>query len=233
MPSQELRHRWPRSDQPTVSPRRRRCRPQLSLLPRLPKHVRLHHRVLRHHPGPVQCALEFLTPCVTPFDSQRGPVATCVAALPWPVKDDWRVPDETLVRLKGFQTSTLIVPRETAQKVVNFFSGGLRQTRRRPPLRVRSKNAAAHQDIFAYRKADPGLLLVTDQRKVRIKKVMSSVAPSGRGMADQVHQHVGEAVASHCSVGAALHLKVQKHTAIATENGDVAHRTLTLEGAQS
>src|ERR1700675_4228638 len=210
MPSQELPHPWPRSGQPNVLPPRPRCRPQLSPLPRLPKHVRLRHLVLRHHPGPAQCALEFLTPCVTPFDSQHGPVATCVAALPWPVKDDWRVPDETLVRLKRFQTSALVVPGEAAQKAVNFFSGGLRQPRRRPPLRVRSKNAAAHQDIFAYRKADTGLLLVADQRKVRIKKVMSGVAPPSRGMSDQVHQHVGEAVTSHCAVRAAFHLEVQK-----------------------
>src|ERR1700730_3656456 len=128
--------------------------------------------------------------------------------------------------------STLVVPREAAQKIVNLVSSSLGQNRPRPPLRLRSKNAAAHQHIFAYRKADTRLLLVTDQRKVRIKKVMSSVAPSSRGMPDEVHQHVREAVTRHCAVGAPFHLEVQKYTAIAAENGDVRHRTFTLEGAQ-
>src|SRR3984893_13364747 len=128
--------------------------------------------------------------------------------------------------------STLVVPREAAQKIVNLVSSSLGQNRPRPPLRLRSKNAAPHQHIFAYGKSDTRLLLVTDQRKVRIKKVMSSVAPSSRGMPDEVHQHVREAVTRHCAVGPALHFEVQKYTAVATENGDVSHRTLELIGAQ-
>src|SRR3981081_2683020 len=94
-----------------------------------------------------------------------------------------------LVRVpRRFQTSTLIVPREPIQKVVNLSSGSLRQTRRRPPLDVQSKNAASHQHILTYGEADTGLLLVTDQRKVSVKKVMSSVALSSRSMPDQLHQ---------------------------------------------
>src|SRR5260370_5505549 len=92
--------------------------------------------------------------------------------------------------VKGLHQSALVVLREPAHKVVNLFSGGLRQGRRRAPLRVRSKNAAVHQHIFADREADTRLLLVADQRKVRIKKVVSSVAPSSRCMAGTGHPHV-------------------------------------------
>ncbi|HZZ16418.1 MAG TPA: hypothetical protein VFE08_10695, partial [Candidatus Sulfotelmatobacter sp.] len=72
----------------------------------------------------------------------------------------------------------------------------------------------------------PRLLLVTEQREVRIKKVMSIVASSSDGMPDQVDQHVRKAVTRHCAVGPALHFEVQKQTAVATENGDVSHGTL-------
>src|SRR4030081_3775279 len=119
--------------------------------------------------------------------------------------------------------STLVVARDAAQKIVNPVSSSLGPTRPQPPLRVRSENAAAHQHIFAYREADTRLLLVTDKRKVRIKKVMRSVAPSSRGMPDQVHQHVREAVTGHGAVSPAFHFEVQKYTAVTTENGDVPH----------
>src|SRR5260370_10621012 len=134
--------------------------------------------------------------------------------------------------VKGLHQSALVVLREPAHKVVHPFSGGLRQGRRRAPQRVRSKNAAVHQHIFADREADTRLLLVADQRKVRIKKVVSSVAPSSRGMSDKVHQHVREAVTGHCAVGSAFHFEVQKYTAIATKNGDASHGALALVGTQ-
>src|SRR5258708_93795 len=128
--------------------------------------------------------------------------------------------------------STLVVLREAAQKIVNLVSSNLGENRPRPPLRVRSQNAAAHQHIFAHREADTRLLLVTDKRKVHIKKVMRSLAPSGRGMPDQVHQHVRKTITRHGAVSPALHFEVQKYSPVATENGDVAHRTLALVGAQ-
>src|SRR3981081_4413983 len=61
---------------------------------------------------------------------------------------------------------------------------------------------------------------------------MSSLALSSRGVTDQVHQHIGEAVTSHRAVGAALHFEIEKYTAVAAENGDVAHRAITLERPQ-
>src|SRR5260370_2711905 len=93
--------------------------------------------------------------------------------------------------------STLVVPREAAPKIVNLVSSSLGENRPRPPLRVRSQNAAAHQHMFAHREADTRLLLLTDKRKVHIKKVMRSLAPAGRGMPLQVHQHVSNAITRH------------------------------------
>jgi hypothetical protein len=49
---------------------------------------------------------------------------------------------------------------------------------------------------------------------------------------NKIDQHIGEAIAGHGAVGTALDFKVQKQTAIATENGNLTHLAFVLPIAQ-
>src|ERR1700730_8559681 len=118
-------------------------------------------------------------------------------------------PDKSqILVLNGAQTSTLVVAREAAQEVIDLLSFSLRQNCRRLSLSVRSENTATHQNIFAHCQADTWLLFITDQRKVRVKEIVSSIAFSCCSKSYHVYQHVREAIPGHCSVGPTLDFEV-------------------------
>src|SRR3954462_738808 len=79
-------------------------------------------------------------------------------------------------------------------------------------------DAALLQHVFAHGKARAGLLLVADQRQMCVEQIMSGVALAFLRKADDVDQKLGEGIAGHGAVGAALHLEVQKEPAIAAED---------------
>ena len=57
--------------------------------------------------------------------------------------------------------------------------------------------------MFSHREPYPRLLLVAQQRQVRIEQVVRLLAPVGGRQADDVAQHVGEGVAGVRAIGAA------------------------------
>ncbi len=80
---------------------------------------------------------------------------------------------------------------------------------------------AALQHVLAHRQADARLLLVAQQRQVRVEQVVRRVALARGLQAHDVAQHVGEAVAGVGAVGAALHLVVEEQPAVAAQDRDV------------
>ena len=69
-----------------------------------------------------------------------------------------------------------VTPREAREQIVDFRLGGRAETGAGLALRVRSENAAPLHHIFAHGEADALLLLVADQRQMRVEQVVRGVA---------------------------------------------------------
>ena len=86
--------------------------------------------------------------------------------------------------------------------------------------------AALLQDVLADGETDSLLLLVADEREMRIEEVVGGVALARLRELDNVDEHVGKGVAGHRAISAALQLKVEEEAAVASENRDGAERSL-------
>src|SRR5690606_3675573 len=125
-----------------------------------------------------------------------------------------------------------VFPGQPFEQVVDL--GACRFTKRKPRLAldIAGDDAAVLQDMLAHGKPDAELLLVADQRKMRVEQVVRLLAPACRRQVDQFGQHVREAVAGHRPVGAAFRLEIEEHAAIAAEDGKWTQATRLLHGAE-
>src|SRR4029079_4807731 len=87
-----------------------------------------------------------------------------------------------------------IVARKPRHEVIDLGTCGGRERRTVLARGVGSDDAAPHHHVFAYREPRTGLLLVADERKVRVEKRVRVVALAFLRQANDVDEHVGEAV---------------------------------------
>ncbi len=108
--------------------------------------------------------------------------------------------------------------RKTAQQVVDLGSRRGGEYATGYALCIVHDGAALLQHVLAYGEAYPLLLFVADEGKVRVEKIVGGFACACIHVLDDVDEHVREGVARHGTVGAALHLEVDKEAAVAAEN---------------
>src|SRR4051794_46481 len=70
----------------------------------------------------------------------------------------------------------LVDPRHARQQVIDLGLGRPSDGRARLALRGRRNHAALLQHVFAYREAGAGLLLIADQRQMRIEQIVCGIA---------------------------------------------------------
>ena len=92
--------------------------------------------------------------------------------------------------------------------------------------------AALLQNVLADGEADALLLLVADEREMRVEEIVRGVALACLRELDDIDQHVGEGVAGHRAVRSALHLEIEEQAAVAGEDRERAERSLALKAAQ-
>src|SRR4051794_7861850 len=77
------------------------------------------------------------------------------------------------------QIGAAVDARDARQEIVDFGLGGRGDGGARLALRAAGNDAALLQNVFAYRKSRTRLLLVTDQRQMRVEQIVRGVALAG------------------------------------------------------
>src|SRR5215471_5659832 len=93
------------------------------------------------------------------------------------------------------KTRAAVDPRNTRQQIIDLGLGDRADTRARLALRAGSDDAALLQHIFAYGQPGAGLLLIADQRQMRVEQVMRGVAPAFLRQPHDVDQKFREGIA--------------------------------------
>ncbi len=130
------------------------------------------------------------------------------------------------------QIGAAVDARHPRQQIVDLGLRRRRDRRARLALGAGRDDAALLQHVFAHGQADAGLLLVADQRQMRVEQVMRGVALAGLGQLDDIDQQFREGIAGHGAVGAALHLEIEEQAAIADQDRQRPQRAVLLEAAQ-
>src|SRR6478752_10653657 len=107
------------------------------------------------------------------------------------------------------EIGALVDPGNARQEVIDLRLRRRRDGRARLALGAGRDDAALLQHVLAHRQTCTWLLLVADQRQMRVEQIMRSVTLALLREAHDVDQELRESVAGHGAVGAALHLEVQ------------------------
>src|SRR5437588_9926917 len=75
------------------------------------------------------------------------------------------------------QVGAPVDPRDTREQVIHLGFRGRSEAGPRLALRAGDDHAALLQHVFAHRKAGAWLLLVADQRQMRVEQIMRGIAP--------------------------------------------------------
>src|SRR5258705_2892855 len=118
------------------------------------------------------------------------------------------------------------------QEVIDFGFCRRRNAGTGLALRAGGDHAALLQDVFAHREPRAGLLLVADQRQMRVEQIMRGIALAGLRKLHDVDKQFGKGVSGHRAVGTALHLEIEEQSAVADQNRQRAQRTVLLEIAK-
>src|SRR5436190_22652225 len=86
------------------------------------------------------------------------------------------------------QVGAAVDARHPRQQILDFGLCGGRDGRAGLALRAGRDDAALLQHVFAHSQARAGLLLVTDQRQMRVKQIVRGVALAGLRQFDDVNQ---------------------------------------------
>src|ERR1700689_154726 len=108
------------------------------------------------------------------------------------------------------QVGALVEPRDARQQIFDFGPGLRRDARARLALRAGGDDAALLQHVFAHGKAGARLLLVADQRQMRVEQIVRGIAAALLREIHDVDQEFREGVAGHRPIGAALHLELEE-----------------------
>src|ERR1700733_7054320 len=85
------------------------------------------------------------------------------------------IPQHSTIIRYGSEGSSRVITREPAQQVVDLGPRRRIQRCAGNTLGVMGNRAALVQDILAHRETDALLLLVADERKMRVEEIMSGI----------------------------------------------------------
>src|SRR6516164_6534624 len=124
------------------------------------------------------------------------------------------------------EIGALVHPRYPRQQIIDFGLRGRRDRRAGLALSAGGDDPPLLQQVFAHGKTCARLLLVTNERQVRIEQIMRGIAFAVLREAHDIDQEFRESIARHGAVGTPLHLEIQKQPAIAAEDRERPQRTV-------
>src|SRR4051812_2526517 len=147
----------------------------------------------------------------SPYCAATGAPASGCRATPWTKRrPGWPCPASSSMRphhpsptmpaviMSGRrQPRPLVGAAESGQQVLDLRHRLGAELAARRALRRGADDAAPRQHVFPHGEADAELLLVADQRQMRVEQVVRRIPLPGGGKPHELDQHVGEGIAGH------------------------------------